>query len=394
MKSQFSEGFFPLLKEFETQKKVHIRTIEMSLEEAWPQLLQYTIHGDAPDLARVGTIWTSSLVSLNSLRPFKESEIATIGGESAFFEPIWQSNVNPLDARVWAVPFSSFNYVLFYRRDILEKAGVDEPGAFSTPQAMLETLKCLSSSGVQSPWVIPTGEHYRARIHILASWIWGAGGHFLSDDGTKILLGESEAMNGMKEFFEMHRFLASSDYGLSANECRRRYARGQTAIMIGGPGTVNALRNFNPAPGVIANTGAAVLPGTPWIGGSSLVVWSDVLSDPLKERNIMRLIAYLTDKSTQEQIYNLNKVMPARSDALSNLEMEPSELADIEKTVLKTGRSYRPYPIWVRVQNDLIRVLDQIAIEYLEDTSKDVLPIIRKYTDPVVKRYSLILSVM
>jgi ABC-type glycerol-3-phosphate transport system substrate-binding protein len=169
---------------------------------------------------------------------------------------------------------------------------------------------------------------------------------------------------------------------------------GQAAMMIGGPDTLRFLRNMNPASDVIENTSAATLPGIPWVGGSSLVVWNDVLSDPPKERAVMRLINFLTKKSTQEQIYHLSEVLPARSEALLELKLEPSELLEVEKTVLQTGRSYRPYPIWVRIQNDLVKVFDQITLEYLEDTEKDVLPIILKYTDPVVRRYSLILSAM
>jgi multiple sugar transport system substrate-binding protein len=392
--SQFIESIFPVLKTFETESQIQLQTLEMSFEEAWPQLLQYTLYGGGPDLARVGTIWTSSLVSLNSLRPFSQNEIASLGGEQAFFRPIWQSCVHPVDDRVWAIPFTIFNYALFYRRDVLAKSGIDTEQAFSSPQAMLDTLAQLSASGVQSPWIIPTSEHFRARLHILASWIWGAGGHFLSEDGKQILLGDPKALAGLKAFFELHRYLSPSDYGLSPNECRRRYARGQTAMIIGGPDTLRFLRNMNPAPSVIENTAVAALPGTPWIGGSSFVVWNDVLSDPQKERAVMRLINFLTGKTTQKQIYHLSEVLPARSEALLELELEPSGLLEIEKKVLETGRSYRPYPIWVRIQNDLVRIFDQITLEYLEDTSKDVLPIIQKYTDPVVKRYNMILSAM
>jgi multiple sugar transport system substrate-binding protein len=392
--SQFIESIFPVLKAFETQSQIQLQTVEMSFEEAWPQLLQYTLYGGGPDLARVGTIWTSSLVSLNSLRPFKQNEITLLGGEDAFFRPIWQSCIHPSDGRVWAIPFTIFNYVLFYRRDILTKAGIDVDRAFSDPQVMLETLGQLAASGIQSPWIIPTSEKFRARLHILASWIWGAGGHFLSEDGKQILLGDSESLTGLQAFYELYRYLSPSDYGLSPNECRRRYARGQAAMIIGGPDTLRFLRNMKPASGVIENTAVAPLPGTPWVGGSSLVVWNDVLSNPQIERAVMRLISYLTEKSTQEQIYHLSEVLPARSDALSELKLEPSDLLGIEKKILETGRSYRPYPIWVRIQNDLVKVFDQIALEFLEDTRKDVLPIIIKYTDPVVNRYSLILSSM
>jgi multiple sugar transport system substrate-binding protein len=390
--SQFVDRISPLLKEFESRFQTPIRTTEMTIEDAWPQLFNYTIHGGGPDLVRIGTIWTSSLVALNAFRPFKADEITRFGGADVFFKPIWQSVIMPDDARVWAIPFTSFNYVLFYRKDLLDSGGIVEAGAFSSAKTMVETLQRLKASGIQSPWVIPSGEHFRARLHILASWIWGAGGHFLSDDGKQILLNQPEALQGLRDFFELHRYLAPSDYGLSPNECRRRFARGQAAVFIGGPDTLQFLRELNPAPGVLENIGVAALPGVPWIGGSSLVVWKDVLANPVTERSINQLISFLTEKNTQIQIYELNHVLPARADALLELRLDPPELLQVEKVILETGRSYRPYPIWLRIQNDLIAVFDRITSEFLDDVSQEILPIIRKHIDPVVKRYSLILG--
>jgi multiple sugar transport system substrate-binding protein len=382
------------MKEFEHKFQTQIHTTEMAIDDAWPQLLQYVIYGGGPDIARIGTIWSSSLVSLNALRPFQTKEIVALGGEDVFFQPVWQSNILPGDSKVWAIPFTTYNYVLFYRKDLLTEAGIDEKNAFLSAQAMLETLQRLSDAGVRSPWIIPSGEHFRARLHILAGWIWGAGGHFLSEDGTQILLNRPEALQGLKAFFELHRFLAPIDYGLSPNECRRRFARGQAAMFIGGPDTLHFIRNLNPAPGVLEGISVAALPGIPWVGGSSLVVWKDVLADPVKERSVNRLISFLTEKDAQIRIYDGTNVLPARSDALPELQLHPPELLQIEKLILQDGRSYRPYPIWVRIQNDLTNILDQITMEFLEDTSADVVQIIRKYIDPLVQRYEVILGAM
>jgi len=392
--SQFTERIAPIFNNFEAKYQTTIETTEMSIEDAWPQLLNYTIHGGGPDLARIGTVWTSSLISLNALRPFKTDEINKLGGAEVFFQPLWQSAMMPGDDRAWAVPFTSYNYLIFYRKDLLARSGIDEAAAFSSPQGVKETLQRLQKAGVQSPWVIPSGEHFRARLHILASWIWGAGGHFLSEDGKQFLLSQPEALQGLKDFFELHAYLAPKDYGLSPNECRQRFAHGQAAIFIGGPDTLQFLKEFNPVPGVLDHIGVAALPGVPWIGGSNLVVWKDVLANPIAERNINHLIIFLTEKNAQMQLYQYSHVLPARKDALEELRLDPPELLEVEKMILKNGRSYRPYPIWVRIQNDLIKILDQITAEYLNNTDQDVLPIIRKFADPLAKRFNLILSAM
>ena len=101
-----------------------------------------------------------------------------------------------------------------------------------------------------------------------------------------------------------------------------------------------------------------------------------------------------TEMKTQKQIYELSHVLPARADALSELNLDSPELLQVEKQILETGRSYRPYPIWLRIQNDLIRIFDLITAEFLDDTTEEILPLIHKYMDPVVKRYSLILGGM
>ena len=116
--------------------------------------------------------------------------------------------------------------------------------------------------------------------------------------------------------------------------------------------------------------------------------------DPPKERLVNSLISLLTDKATQEQIFKLSNTMPARIDAFSELELDPPELQKVAKLVFETGRSYQPYPIWVRIQNDLINILDNITAEFLNDTNQPVLPIVQKHINPLVKRYNLILSAM
>jgi multiple sugar transport system substrate-binding protein len=392
--SQFIERITPLFDAFEAKFRTKIETTELSIEDAWPQLLNYTIHGGGPDIARIGTIWTSSLVSLNALRPFKAEELSNLGGSEVFFQPLWQSTMMPRDEKVWAIPFTSYNYLFFYRKDIFASNGIDAAVAFSSPAGVKETLQRLQKAGVQSPWVIPSGEHFRARLHILASWIWGAGGHFLSEDGKQFLLSQPEALQGLKDFFELHAYLAPKDYGLSPTDCRQRFAQGQAATFIGGPDTLQFLVDLNPAPGVLDHIGVAALPGVPWIGGSNLVVWKDVLANPVTERTINHLINFLTEKNTQIQIYQHSHVLPARKDALEELRLDPPELLEVEKMILENGRSYRPYPIWVRIQNDLIKILDQITAEYLNNTDQDVLPIIRKFVDPLAQRFNLILSAM
>ncbi|MEW5870183.1 MAG: extracellular solute-binding protein [Chloroflexota bacterium] len=388
----FLERISTLLKEFETQHHIPVRANQQNLDESWSQLFQYVLYGGGPDISRIGTIWTSSLVALNALRPFAPKEVAALGGANAFFDPVWQSCSLQGDARIWSIPFTVFNYALFYRRDLLNKAGIDAQVAFASAPAMLETLQRLQASGIHSAWVTPSGQHYRARLHVAVSWLWGAGGHLLSDDGRHFLANQPQALAGLESFFELFRCLSPDDYGLTSAECLQRFAQGRTAVYIGGPDTIARMREFGPPPGILENVGTTILPGTPWIGGSSLVVWKDVLSDPKKERAALQLISFLTQPLTQIKLYNLCEVLPSRREALAQLQLEPVELLQVERKVLETGRSYRPYPIWMRIQNDLILALDAITADILADSSLDIAAAISRHLDPLARKYEMTLE--
>ena len=60
----------------------HITTksVWFAWEEIWKQLVDISVHKSETDISEAGSTWVVSLVSMNSLRPFRASEIARIGG--------------------------------------------------------------------------------------------------------------------------------------------------------------------------------------------------------------------------------------------------------------------------------------------------------------------------
>src|SRR5512143_3606481 len=157
-----------LLGEFQTQQHVNVSISRLKWDEAWPQLLKYALYGEGPHVSHIGAIWTGTLVQMNALRPFTAQEIAALGGSDAFFASTWQNCVLPSRSEVWGIPFTAFTYLIYYRRDLLRQAGVDEATAFSSAAAMIDTLDRLGATGVVSPLVLPSGNPYRGRVHIAA----------------------------------------------------------------------------------------------------------------------------------------------------------------------------------------------------------------------------------
>ncbi len=380
-----------LLREFQIQQRVTVQVERMTWEEAWPKLLNFALRGGGPHFSQIGSIWTSTLVSMNALRPFSPQEIVNLGGRESFPDPAWQSVMLFDRPDVWGVPFTAFTYVVAYRRDLLQRAGVDERAAFASPEAMFETLQKLQTIGMSAPFVLPSGEPYRARVHLAASWIWGAGGDFVSEDGQHMLIDRPEARAGLKHFFNLYRYLSPQDYRLTYNQCLQSFAQGRAAVTLASSAALASIRSANVSQ-VLDNLGVATMPGVPWIGGSNLVVWREAQMYPDLERAALALGKYLTSPDAQRKYAAASNAIPARSAALSQLAVEPTSLREILAQVLSAGRSYKPVLIWVRMLNDLSRTFDAITAAVLADPDLDIDHALTQHLTPLAQRYDLMLS--
>lgn len=279
-----------LLNEFQFQRNVTVRVSQMVFDEAWTKMLHYALYGGGPHISLIGSIWASTLKPMNTLRPFSGAEIYNLGGAKAFFSPAWDYAMAG-ENEAWSIPFEVFTYLVIYRKDLLAQSGIPETGAFSTPQAMIDTVRRLKAAGIASPLVLPSGQPFSARPHILASWIWGAGGEFISQDGTIPLFTEAEAIRGMTDFFRLYRLQSPADYGLNTTENAGLFANGQAAVTIGGPTMQQTILQAN-LPEVMENVGVVPLPGVPWIGGSNLVLWKEVCMNLEQERAALELVKF------------------------------------------------------------------------------------------------------
>lgn len=378
-----------LLEEFQAQQRVTVHVERMTWESAWPKLLNFALYGGGPHVSQIGSIWTSTLVSMNALRPFVAREIDALGGSAAFLEPTWRTAVLPKQSVAWGIPFTGFSYSILYRRDLLRRAGVAEATAFTSPEAMLDTLQRLQAAGIASPLVLPSGQPFRARVHIAASWLWGAGGHFVSDDEQQAQFDQPQARAGLKSFFQLYSYLAAHDHQLTYNECLQRFVQGQAAVTIASTSVRPLLRTTH-TPEVMENLGSAVLPGVPWIGGSNLVVWREAQMYPELDHAALALVKFLTSHEVQLKYALAANAIPARQTVLAQLCFEPAGLNETFKLSLRVGRCYRPVLIWVRMINDLSRAFEAMTAEVLAQRSID--DVLNKYLTPLAQRYNLMLS--
>ena len=350
-----------LLAPFEREAQVQLAFRRVGWDRAWQALLLDALEGKGPHVSQIGSTWGATMAMMDALRTFSEDEVTAMGGEHGFIPSAWRTAKFAPRPEVWAIPWTIYTFVLFYRRDLLERAGVNPGTDLASPQAMRESFERLSRKKI-SPWAFPTLHPYADLVHIASSWARAGGGDFLREDGREPLFAHPEARTGLMDFFELYKYVPSSLRGITVEACTQAFARGDVAMLVGGVEVADDLLTSPSASQQIReNLAMTTLPGVPWVGGDHLVVWKNVRADTRIEKGALDLVRYLSSLETQVQYFKLGDLLPARLDAYSEIEFSLDTTAATIQKILKTGRPHPPVRLWRRIEAFLDEMLLDIG---------------------------------
>lgn len=116
-----------LVPEFERDNPgITVRIQQLPFTVAHEKLLTGFVGDSLPDMAQLGNSWVPEFAALGALAPLDARVAATPAMPRAdYFPGVWDSNI--VDGRLFGVPWYVDTRLLFYRRDILAKAGFDHP---------------------------------------------------------------------------------------------------------------------------------------------------------------------------------------------------------------------------------------------------------------------------
>ena len=373
----------PLLDQFEAAHHIHVRLRLLSWDAAWSDLVKVALYSDGPDVSEIGSTWLGDLVAMNALRSFDEAEVAPLGKASAFLPSAWRGVRLVGQTEVWAIPWFTGARLLFYRRNLLGQAGVDERTAFQTAEQFDDTLSRLQSAGIAVPWTVPTGVTHTTLLNA-ASWVWGAGGDFITPEGKGTLFSQPQARVGLRAYFALGRFLAPSIRHLNGLQPDTQFLQHpDTAATISGPWL------FRQAGAELkAQMGVALPPGASFVGGSHLVVWKHTT----RSEAALKLIRFLTGTPAQVIYCQRVGLLPAALDALTTPPYSTDPVWQLVIEGVKTGRSFPVTRSWGLMEDRLTGVLGALWAEVLNTPSLDHEAAIAKRLEPLAKRLDLVLG--
>lgn len=383
-----------MLADFErtTGVKVNLRTMEWST--AWPELLTIASRGAGPDVSHVGGTWTSSLAAMNALRSFRLVEVEEMGGARAFMTPTWQSVFLNGDDHIWSIPWTGYAYLICYRKDLLRENGItDFQEAFRDRKAVVTTIERLSRSRLAIPWLI--GHYpppYSDLVHIAASWIWSAGGDFLSPDNTRVAFDQEAAIAGLADMLTLFRAVPKKHAHRSPEEVAAMFSEARAAAVLTNNRTVESVIMTSKEPEVRENLGLANLTETPWCSGGNLIVWKHVMNQPEREQAAVSLVKYITSRDAEVRWGRTIHSLMARLEAIELLYPEKHPFYHPIRHLAEHGRAYARIPLWRRLEYQIGQTLAAVIEEARQSPSMEAEAILRRHLTPLAERLNRLLQ--
>jgi multiple sugar transport system substrate-binding protein len=329
-----------LVREFVREHPgARIRVQQMPWSAAHEKLLTAIVGRATPDLAQMGNTWIPEMVTLGALAP-----VGTALPDSSYFTGIVATNV--VDDTLFGVPWYVDTRVLFYRKDILARAGYPAmPETWDGWREAMLAMKRAMGTGAY-PIFLPINE-------------WPPMAILGLQQGSPLVTAEGFGAFRQPAYARAFDFLLSLYRdGLAAPVSNteianlyQEFARGSFAMYITGPWNLGEFRRRLP-PELANAWGTAPLPGpgdarsgVSLAGGSSLVVFRSSRHRSLA----LELIAFLSRPEQQAKFYRLTGDLPARREAWADSSLASDREAEAFRIQLERAVPTPMIPEWEEV---------------------------------------------
>jgi multiple sugar transport system substrate-binding protein len=355
-----------LVRDFERENPgVHVQVQQIPWGAAHEKLLTAYVGGATPDLGQIGNTWVSEFATLRAIEPLDAHVGASAGIDSSrFFSGIWDTNV--IDGHTYGIPWYVDTRVLFYRTDVLARAGYRTmPTTWSEWRGAMEAVKRAAGKDRYAIF-LPTNEFMQAMILGMQN-----GSPMLADHDTRGAFEDSTFKNAFAFYLDMFRSGLAPPMGNNdiAN-VYQEFERGTFAMYITGPWNLGEFRRRLPE-SLQSSWSTAPLPGPTGsasgisiAGGSSLVLFRG----SKHKTEAWRLIEFLARPEQQVRFYRLTGDLPARREAWNDSSLTQDATIHAFWEQLQRVRSQPKIPEWELIS---IRLMEKSELAIRGKASGD-----------------------
>jgi multiple sugar transport system substrate-binding protein len=354
---QPKEDMVASLKPFteKTGIKVDVQVVDWGVQ--LDRIRNAAVSGEGPDITQAGTTQVPFFAALGGFEDLS-SRVDDIGGASAYADGVWKTTEVIGQDGNWSIPWFTEARSIYYRKDILAKAGVDPASAFATWDDFRNTLQAVKDKvpGIQ-PFGTP-GKKAFDLVHHVMPFVWDAGGAELSSDNSKSAINSPEAVQGVEFFADLvkDKLADASQLERDGTQVENQFKGGKIAVWIGGPWVLPSAErtdDTNWVPAARKNVALAPMPAGPngdaftFVGGSNLMMFKG----SQHKNEAWEVMKYLSQDQVQTDYAKLLGMFPSRVEPQKTYGESNGANFEAVYQAIQQGRTYAPIPQWAGIEN-------------------------------------------
>ena len=346
-----------LLREFEREHpQIRVELQQIPWTAAHEKLLTAFAADGLPDVCQLGNSWIAEFATLATLEPLQQRVDASRVVEQAdYFPGIWATNV--VDGELVGVPWYVDTRLLFYRRDLLARAGVDAP-----PQSWAEWEQAMAAimrdAGPGRHAVLMPVNEFEPQL----SFALQTGDPLLRDDngrGNFRSPGFRRALAFYANVFEQGWAPTVSETQIS--NVWDEFFRGSYVFYLSGPWNIREFRRRQP-PELAGAWGTMPLPGPDGpgagiAGGTSLVLFRS----SRRKDAAWALVEFLSRPDVQQRFHAMIGNLPPRRSTWAHPALAEDELARAFRDQLERVRPTPQVLEWERIAQEMRLATERVV---------------------------------
>jgi multiple sugar transport system substrate-binding protein len=324
-----------LAKDFMAQNPgITVKVTPIAWDVAHDKLLTSIAGGETPDVSQMGTTWMGEFAKTGALEEVPDSI-----DMDAFFEGARDTAI--VDDTPYGVPWYVETRLLYYRKDIAEKAGITEPPR--DWDELKEMARALKEKGGAKYGIALSPNNWQEFL----PFVWQNGGEVTNEQGEWSFDSPEvvEALEYYKSFFEEGLTAESVPEGFAVEQ---GFIAGTHPMFFSGPWHMGLIEDQAPAD--FADKWAiAPMPErdskTSFVGGSDLVVFKDSENKDAA----WKFVQFLIEPQTQQKWYETVAALPSVESAWEGGELSTDDKLALFGEQLRDAKSPPPIPKWEQV---------------------------------------------
>jgi multiple sugar transport system substrate-binding protein len=345
-------GFSQLVAPFTAETGVAVEVVPIPWDAVDQKLTTAVASGQGPDLMQIGLSKLRTFADAGALLPLDDKLAAYPGLAPENFADGVAGRATAVAGSIVSVPWISDTRVLFYRKDILEAAGIANPPA--TWDQLRADARTLAGRGEgQYGYYIP---QWDSALPVVMTW--DQGGDIIDAQGnvdfnTPAFAAAVELYAGLHADGSVPR---NGDFDQTQG-----FISGIAPMLVSGPYLAKAIAGS--APELDGKWGVTTLPkgaaGTSLFAGSNMGVWFNTDQPDAA----LELLEFLSRPATQVEWFKLNGELPTVKAALTDPALAADPLVQVYAAQLLDAKVLPMVSNWDSgVGADLLKALNSIVL--------------------------------